>query len=135
MLTSYYHTPKYMPPSHFIGFRVPQYLFFCVLFCRPLHGFFYTFSCGHCIVCGLVSCGHSIVCGLVPPLISKELFLYKTIFHKYHFMTVESAYSQYVPWYCFCHNLGTQNSENSGGIKTTIKKTKYKKKIKFSSEN
>jgi hypothetical protein len=43
MLTSYYHTPKYMPPSHFIGFRVPQYLFFCVLFCRPLHGFFILF--------------------------------------------------------------------------------------------
>jgi hypothetical protein len=49
------------------------------------------------VLSGLVSCGHSIVCGLVPPLISKELFLYKKIFHKYHFMTVESAYSQYVP--------------------------------------
>ena len=134
-----------MPPSHFIGFRVPQYLFFCVLFCRPLHGFFILFLVAivlsvvwflvAIVLSGLVSCGHSIVCGLVPPLISKELFLYKKIFHKYHFMTVESAYSQYVPWYCFCHNLGTQNSENSGGIKTTIKKTKYKKKIKFSSEN
>jgi hypothetical protein len=59
----------------------------------------------------------------------------KKIFHKYHFMTVESAYSQHVPWYCFCHNLGTHNSENSGGIKTTIKKNTYKKKTKFSSEN
>jgi hypothetical protein len=34
------------------------------------------------VLSDLVSCGHSIVCGLVPPLISKELFLYKKIFHK-----------------------------------------------------